>query len=142
MAQFACGQRDGLVAAVGLAPATGRRIAVAVAVSNIAHWSARRSTLLAIEEPKNGLHPHLSKHLVDLLRTASETRQVLVTTHNPDFIDELEPEEVILCDKKDGFTMIRQASEINEIKSFRKSFRLGELWEESHDHRRRGRRTL
>ncbi len=101
-----------------------------LAMMVIAHWSARRSTLLAIEEPENGLHPHLSKHIVDLLRTASETRQVLVTTHNPDFIDELEPEEVILCDKKDGFTMIRQASEINQIKSFRKSFRLGELWEQ------------
>ena len=101
-----------------------------LAMMVIAHWSARRSTMLAIEEPENGLHPHLSKHIVDLLRTASETRQVLVTTHNPDFLDELESEEVILCDKKEGFTVIHQASEITEIKSFRKHFRLGELWEQ------------
>jgi len=101
-----------------------------LAMMVIAHWSARRFTLLAIEEPENGLHPHLSKHIVDLLRTASETRQVLVTTHNPDFLDELEPEEVILCDKKEGFTVVRRASEVDEIKSFRKHFRLGELWEQ------------
>jgi predicted ATPase len=101
-----------------------------LAMMVIAHWSARRSTLLAIEEPENGLHPHLSKHIVDLLRTASQTRQVLATTHNPAFLDELEPEEVILCDKKDGFTVVRHASEVKEIKSFRKHFRLGELWEQ------------
>lgn len=99
-----------------------------LAMMVIAHWSARRSTLLAIEEPENGLHPHLSKHIVELLRTASETRQVLVTTHHPDFLDELEPEEVILCDKQEGFTVVRHASEVTEIKSFRKHFRLGELW--------------
>ena len=79
-----------------------------LAMMVIAHWSARRSTLLAIEEPENGLHPHLSKHIVELLRTASETRQVLATTHNPNFLDELEPEEVILCDKKEGFTVVRR----------------------------------
>ena len=99
-----------------------------LALMVIAHWSARRSTLLAIEEPENGLHPHLSKNIVELLRTASLTRQVLVTTHNPDFLDELEAEEVILCDKEEGFTTVRHASEVAEIKSFRKHFRLGELW--------------
>ena len=101
-----------------------------LAMMVIAHWSARRSTLLAIEEPENGLHPHLSKAVVDLLRTASETRQILATTHNPNFLDELEPEEVILCDKEEGFTVVRHASEVAEIKSFRKHFRLGELWEQ------------
>jgi predicted ATPase len=101
-----------------------------LAMMVIAHWSARRSTLLAIEEPENGLHPHLSKSIVELLRTASETRQVLATTHNPNFLDELEPEEVILCDKKEGFTVVRHASDVTEIKSFRKHFRLGELWEQ------------
>jgi predicted ATPase len=101
-----------------------------LAMMVIAHWSARKSTLLAIEEPENGLHPHLSKQIVDLFRAASQTRQVLATTHNPDFLDELEPEELILCDKKDGFTTLRTASEIDEIKSFRKHFRLGELWEQ------------
>ena len=101
-----------------------------LALMVIAHWSARSSSLLAIEEPENGLHPHLSKHIVGLLRTASRTHQVLATTHSPDLLDELEPEEVILCDKRDGFTVVRHASEVAEITSFRKHFRLGELWEQ------------
>lgn len=101
-----------------------------LAMMVIAHASSRRSTLLAIEEPENGLHPHLSQHVVGLLRTASATRQVLATTHNPSFLDELEPHEVILCDKRDGFTTVRHASEVDQIQSFRRHFRLGELWEQ------------
>jgi len=101
-----------------------------LALMVIAHWATRRSTLLAIEEPENGLHPHLSDYIVELLRTASQTRQVLATTHNPDFLDALDPEEVILCDKEDGLTLVRHASDVKEIKLFRKHFRLGELWEQ------------
>lgn len=101
-----------------------------MALMVVAHWSAPRSTLLAIEEPENGLHPHLSKHVMDLLRTASETRQVIMTTHNPDFLDELHPEEVLLCDKLDGYTKVRHASDVHDIVGFRKHFKLGELWEQ------------
>lgn len=96
----------------------------------IAHWSATRSTLLAIEEPENGLHPHLSSNVVELLRAASERRQIIATTHNPDFLDSLEPQEVILCDKIDGITQVKHASDVKNIDAFRKHFKIGELWEQ------------
>lgn len=99
-----------------------------LALMVIANWTARHSALVAIEEPENGLHPHLSEHIVQILRTASEDRQLILTTHSPAFLDYLEPEEVILCDKKDGFTKLKLASDITEIQTFRKHFRLGELW--------------
>lgn len=102
-----------------------------LALMVIASWTARHSShssLVAIEEPENGLHPHLSEHIVQILRAASEDRQLIITTHNPAFLDYLEPDEVILCDKIDGFTKLRLASDIAEIDKFRKYFRLGELW--------------
>lgn len=101
-----------------------------LALMVIVYWSAERASLVAIEEPETGLHPHLSRNVVELLRTASASTQVLVTTHNPDFLDELEPAEVILCDKEDGITKVRQASDVLAVDSFRKHFRLGELWEQ------------
>ena len=99
-----------------------------LALSVIANWKEKSSSLLAIEEPENGLHPHLSDHVVQILRTASEERQLLVTTHNPEFLNCAEPEEVVLCDKKDGLTVVRKASDVEDIQAFRKHFSLGELW--------------
>lgn len=66
----------------------------------ITQWTARRSPLIGIEEPENGVHPHLSEHVVDIIRSAAEDRQFLITTHNPAFLDYLRPEEVVLCDKE------------------------------------------
>ncbi len=90
--------------------------------------SVQDSSLITIEEPENGVHPHLAEYLVEILRSASERSQVIVTTHCPPLLDHLEPQEVILCDKKDGFTKLRRASNVADIDQFRKHFSLGELW--------------
>jgi predicted ATPase len=94
----------------------------------IANWGSQNAPLICIEEPENGIHPHLSEYLVQIFREAAQQRQFLVTTHNPAFLDHLNPDEVVLCDKTDGFTKIKRASDVPEIKSFQKHFRLGELW--------------
>lgn len=91
-------------------------------------WSVRNSSLIAIEEPENGVHPHLAEYLVDILKSASEESQVVVTTHAPDLLDHLEPHQVILCDKEDGFTKLMKASSVSDIERFRQHFSLGELW--------------
>jgi predicted ATPase len=101
-----------------------------LALMVIATWSSRHSSLLAVEEPENGLHPHLSEHTVSLLRDASERRQIIVTTHNPAFLDFLQPKEVLLCDKVEGFTEVKSAADIDEVTQFKRRFRLGELWEQ------------
>ena len=94
----------------------------------ITTWGVKRSSLIAIEEPENGLHPHLSEHIVTVLRTASERRQILITTHNPSLLDYMNPDEVVMCDKAEGFTRVKRASDIAEIERFRQHFSLGELW--------------
>jgi predicted ATPase len=51
-------------------------------------------SLLVIEDVDNGLHPSRSGLLVQMLREIGQERNVdiLVTTHNPALLDELEPE--------------------------------------------------
>lgn len=90
--------------------------------------SVQDSPLITIEEPENGVHPHLAEYLVEILRSASEQSQIIVTTHCPALLDHLEPQEVILCDKKDGFTKLQTASHVADIDQFREHFSLGELW--------------
>lgn len=94
----------------------------------IANWVAQKSSLIVIEEPENGLHPHLTEHLINIIRDATDECQFLITTHSPTFLDYLESDEVLLADKTAGSTKIKKASSIEEIDNFKKHFTLGELW--------------
>ena len=44
--------------------------------------------LVAIEEPEVALHPAATGVLTDSLRDASDHRQVLITSHSPDLLDD------------------------------------------------------
>jgi len=88
---------------------------------------------LCIEEPENGLYHKLLETLVREFRehaTARKRSQVFVTTHQPYFVDALNPEEVWVLEKgEDGFSTIRRASQdplINNLVS--EGLPLGGLW--------------
>ncbi len=71
---------------------------------------------LCIEEPENGLYHKLLESLADEFRDhASSHRggsQVFITTHQPYFVDSLDPKEVWILEKgEDGFSSIRRASD-------------------------------
>lgn len=94
----------------------------------IAYWTARKSSLIALEEPENGLHPHLAEHIIEVLREAAAHSQLLVTTHSPAFLDHLDSNEVILFDKIGGKTRLKRAADVQEIDIFRKHYSIGDLW--------------
>jgi len=89
---------------------------------------------LCIEEPENGLYHKLLESLAREFRehaTGKEgTSQVFVTTHQPYFVDALEPEEVWILEKgKDGFSTVRHASDDHIVKSMvAQGLPLGGLW--------------
>ena len=68
-----------------------------LALMVIAQLGAGQGTLIAIEEPENSVHPHVSEHLVDVFRETSGMSQVIATTHNPACLDPFEPREVHFC---------------------------------------------
>jgi len=45
------------------------------------------ASILAIEEPESHLHPAAIHQVNDIIRSISQTSQVIVTTHNPLFVD-------------------------------------------------------
>ncbi len=52
--------------------------------------------LVAIDEPEAGLHPRLLPIVADLIKTASERMQVLVTTHSPDLLNQFKIDDVVV----------------------------------------------
>ncbi|XWU45068.1 MAG: AAA family ATPase [Dolichospermum sp. UKL202] len=89
---------------------------------------------LCIEEPENGLYHKLLETLAQEFREHTtgpkSGSQIFVTTHQPYFVDALEPEEVWVLEKgEDGFAKIKRASEdplINNLVS--EGLPLGGLW--------------
>ncbi|WP_045217260.1 AAA family ATPase [Desulfonatronovibrio magnus] len=89
---------------------------------------------LCIEEPENGLYHKLLESLAKEFREHATGRkggsQVFVTTHQPYFVDALEPEEVWILEKEqDGFSTIRRASDDIIVKNMvAEGLPLGGLW--------------
>jgi predicted ATPase len=85
--------------------------------------------LICIEEPELGLHPDILPKVADLLRTASEKTQIIVTTHSEILVDAMTetPEAVVVCSKTDGQTSMERLSS-EHLCEWLKKYRLGALW--------------
>ncbi len=70
---------------------------------------------LCIEEPENGLNPQVIKELVGFFREACEEKghYIWLTTHSQTLVSELQPKEVIIVDKENGETKIKQFENLN-----------------------------
>lgn len=89
---------------------------------------------LCIEEPENGLYHKLLESLAREFREHATGRkggsQVFITTHQPYFVDALEPDEVWILEKgSDGYSIIRRASDDEIVKNMvAEGLPLGGLW--------------
>lgn len=88
------------------------------------------SPLLCVEEPENQLYVKLLYNLAEQFRSYAWGKgQVFVSTHSPDFLDALTPDEVFLIEKKDGYSTIQCLNSDPQIVQYYKSGeQLGYLW--------------
>jgi len=89
---------------------------------------------ICIEEPENGLYHKLLDTLAQEFRAyvtdGKNKSQIFITTHQPYFVDALEPKEVWILEKgNDGFSKIRRASKYPVIQELvDEGLPLGGLW--------------
>jgi len=89
---------------------------------------------ICIEEPENGLYHKLLETLAHEFRQHATGKkgasQIFITTHQPYFVDALEPNEVWVLEKgSDGFSAIRRASDDPVVKNLvAEGLPLGGLW--------------
>lgn len=78
--------------AASMSDGTLRALGALVAVSQFGagHESVR---LVGIEEPETALHAAAAECLLDALREAASHTQILITTHSPDLLDLVNPDE-------------------------------------------------
>lgn len=52
------------------------------------------SKFIFLEEPELGIHPHQLSRLMDFLREQSRSKQIIITTHSPQVLNELKEDEL------------------------------------------------
>lgn len=71
----------------------------ALAIALILNQPPQLAPVVCLEEPESGLHPGALPHLLDLLHKASSERQIFISTHSPELINDfsLSESHFILC---------------------------------------------
>ncbi|WP_245600652.1 AAA family ATPase [Streptomyces sulphureus] len=87
--------------------------------------------LTCIEEIDHGIHPHGLELLAHRIREASDRTQFLVTTHSPVFVNQMTPEEIVICERsEDGSSRVPaiDTETIHEIIEASEGLPPGDLW--------------
>jgi predicted ATPase len=72
-----------------------------------------------IEEPERNIHPSLISKIVAMMKDASQGKQIIVTTHNPEVVRHADIGDVLLVSRNgDGFSTISRPSENKDVKVF------------------------
>ncbi len=77
---------------------------------------------IIIEEPDRNVHPYLISRIVSMMKEASKTKQIIITTHNPQIVKYVDIKDILLISRnRQGLSSIHQPSESKEINTFLKN---------------------
>jgi len=87
--------------------------------------------LVCIEEPELGLHPDVIPLIAELLTSASQRTQIVVTTHSKALIDALsdDPESVVVCERTPDFGSKFERLSETDLELWLERYQLGDLWQ-------------
>jgi len=78
-----------------------------------------RKAIAIIEEPERNVHPYLISRIAGMMKDASQQKQIIVTTHNPEVVRNIEIADVLLVSRNaEGFSTISRPSEKEDVKVF------------------------
>lgn len=95
-----------------------------VALLAVLFSPSRKNNFICIEEPENCLHPKALKTLMTFLKAKSNEFQLLITTHSPSILNQIDPSCVIVARvHEDGGTRFERINNIRELnKTLRKGY--------------------
>ncbi|MFM9913003.1 MAG: AAA family ATPase [Methylophilaceae bacterium] len=89
-----------------------------------------RPSVILVDEPELGLHPYAITLLASLIKQASSSTQVIISTQSPFLLDHFQPEDVLVADRVDGGTQFTRLDPA-KLESWLQDYSLGQLWEKN-----------
>ncbi len=87
-------------------------------------------SVIVIDEPELGLHPHAMVILACLIKAAACHCQIVVATQSTGLLDQFEAEDVIVVDRDDRASVFKRLNE-EELTEWLEDYSLSELWEKN-----------
>ena len=85
----------------------------------IALYFEELSNIIILEEPERNIHPKLLSNLLASAEDVSEEKQIIITTHNPEFLKHAEIDNVRLVQRdSEGYTLISTPGNSEAVRCF------------------------
>ncbi len=86
--------------------------------------------LIVVDEPELGLHPYALNIVTDLFSKAALHTQILISTQSSSFLDNFEPEDVIVVNREGKESQFKRLNP-TELDAWLDEYSLGEVWEKN-----------
>jgi len=87
-------------------------------------------TTILIDEPELGLHPYAIALLAELVQSAAERTQVILSTQSPSLLDRFRVEDVIVVSREQGRSIFRRLDS-SALHEWLQEYSIGELWQKN-----------
>ncbi|MCP4695515.1 MAG: AAA family ATPase [Gammaproteobacteria bacterium] len=86
--------------------------------------------LIVLDEPELGLHPYAVNIVGGLIRAASRDTQIMLATQSSLFLEQFEPEQVIVAEQNQGCSEFKRLNQ-EKLARWLEEYSLSELWEKN-----------
>jgi predicted ATPase len=83
-----------------------------------------------IDEPELGLHPYALAVLADLIKRASEQKQLIISTQSVELIEHFSANDIIVVDRVNNASSFKRLDE-EKLKDWLEDYTLGDLWKQN-----------
>jgi predicted ATPase len=85
---------------------------------------------IVIDEPELGLHPYAISILADLIQSASERTQVVISTQSPKLLDYFTAEQIVVVNRQEGRSLFNRL-DTESLRDWLEDYSVGELWQKN-----------
>jgi len=89
-----------------------------------------KPSIILVDEPELGLHPHAITLLASLIKQVSQNTQVILSTQSSLLLDHFSPEDVLVAERVKGSTCITRLDS-DRLSTWLEDYSLGQLWEKN-----------